>query len=60
MTVMTSSAVTAEGEFDEAFKAPVVEAMAQLNLPGSHMIHKTYLAGPTSREPPPVRRWEMP
>ena len=45
---MTSSAVTAEGEFVEAFKAPVVEAMAQLNLPQ----HKTYLAGLESRDPP--------
>ena len=47
-TNMTRAAVTAEGEFDEAFKAPVVEAVAQLNLPQ----HKTYLAGPDSRDPP--------
>ena len=47
-THLTSSAVTAEGEFDEDFKAPVVEAVAQLNLPPN----KTYLAGPASRDPP--------
>jgi hypothetical protein len=47
-THLTSSAVTAEGEFDEDFKAPVVEAVAQLNLPQ----HKAYLAGPDCRDPP--------
>ena len=47
-THMPDSAVTAEGEFDEAFKAPVVEAVAQLNLPR----HKAYLAGPDCRDPP--------
>ena len=56
-THMTSSAVTAECEFNEAFRASVVEAVAQLNLPPN----KTYLAGPESRDPPPpMRRWERP
>ena len=47
-THLTSPSATAEGEFDEAFKAPVVEAVAQLNLPQ----HKAYLAGPDCRDPP--------